>query len=174
MLFLDEPTTGLDVYSRRELWGVIGGLVSDGTTVLLTTQYLEEADYLADRIVVIDRGRVIASGTSSELKAQIGSTVVEFGFAEAATARRAAGLVADCCVRSPEVDGSLLHFDVADGARTLVDSLRTLDGAGLVPETLNVREPSLDDVFLTLTGHRAEPVGEDAETEHDAQKRGAA
>jgi ABC-2 type transport system ATP-binding protein len=174
VLFLDEPTTGLDVYSRRELWGVIGGLVSDGTTVLLTTQYLEEADHLADHIIVIDRGSVIASGTAAELKAQIGSTVVELGFADAAAARRAAALVADCCVRSPEVDGSLIHFDVADGARALMDTLRSLDGGGLVPETLRVREPSLDDVFLTLTGHRTEVDDENAGLEPDAQKRGAA
>jgi ABC-2 type transport system ATP-binding protein len=170
VLFLDEPTTGLDVYSRRELWDVISGLVADGTTVLLTTQYLEEADHLADHIVVIDRGSVIAAGTASELKGRIGSTVVELGFADAAEARRAASLVARCCVRSPEVDGSLVHFDVADGPRLLVDALRALDGEGLVPDTLNVREPTLDDVFLTLTGRRVEPA--DAET--DTETRGAA
>jgi ABC-2 type transport system ATP-binding protein len=170
VLFLDEPTTGLDVYSRRELWDVISGLVAEGTTVLLTTQYLEEADRLADHIVVIDRGNVIASGTASELKGRLGSTVVELGFGDPALARRAAGLVARCCVRSPEVDGSLVHFEVADGPRLLVDTLRALDGEGLVPDSLNVREPSLDDVFLTLTGRRAEPT----ETDDDVSTRGAA
>jgi ABC-2 type transport system ATP-binding protein len=170
VLFLDEPTTGLDVYSRRELWDVIGGLVADGTTVLLTTQYLEEADHLADHIVVIDRGSVIAAGTASELKGRIGSTVVELGFADAAVARRAAGLVARCCVRSPEVDGSQVHFEVADGPRLLVDTLRALDGEGLIPDTLNVREPTLDDVFLTLTGRRVEPD----DTQTDTETRGAA
>ena len=170
VLFLDEPTTGLDVYSRRELWDVIGGLVADGTTVLLTTQYLEEADHLADHIVVIDRGSVIAAGTASELKGRIGNTVVEFGFGDAAQARRAAALVERCCARSPEVDGSLVHFDIADGPRILVDTLRALDAEGLVPETLNVREPTLDDVFLTLTGRRAES----GDTQTDAETRGAA
>ena len=170
VLFLDEPTTGLDVYSRRELWDVIGGLVADGTTVLLTTQYLEEADHLADHIVVIDRGSVIAAGTASELKGRIGSTVVELGFGDAALALRASSLVARCCVRSPEVDGSLVHFEISDGPRVLVDTLRALDGEGLVPDTLNVREPTLDDVFLTLTGRRAEP----GDTQADTETRGAA
>ncbi|MGQ0803957.1 MAG: ATP-binding cassette domain-containing protein [Actinomycetota bacterium] len=170
VLFLDEPTTGLDVHSRRELWEVIEGLVADGTTVLLTTQYLEEADRLADRIVVIDRGSVIAEGTASELKARLGSTVIELGFGDAAQARRADGVVARFGVRPPDVDGSLVHLEVADGARLLVEALRALDQHGLVPETLSVREPSLDDVFLTLTGHPAEPV----EPDPDIAARGAA
>ena len=172
VLFLDEPTTGLDVYSRRELWEVIGGLVADGTTVLLTTQYLEEADHLADRIVVIDRGNVIAAGTATELKARLGSTVIELGFDDAAAAHRAGGVLARFGVRPPAIDGSLVRLEVADGARLLVEALRALDHDGLVPETLGVREPSLDDVFLTLTGHPVEPA--EADPDADIAARGAA
>jgi ABC-2 type transport system ATP-binding protein len=157
VLFLDEPTTGLDLYSRKQLWAVIENLQSEGTTLLLTTQYLEEADRLADDIVVIDRGRVIAQGAPAHLKSQIGGTVIEVGFADPGEARRAEGSLATFAVRPPEVAGSEVHFEAADGARVLVDALRTLDGEGLAPATISVREPSLDDVFLALTGRRVAP-----------------
>jgi ABC-2 type transport system ATP-binding protein len=170
VLFLDEPTTGLDPQSRRDLWGVIGELVTGGTTLLLTTQYLEEADQLADQIVVIDHGVVIAEGTATELKARLGATVVEIGLADPGGARRAVAHLAGYAVREPEVDGSLVRFEICEGPRVLVDALRTLDGEGLAPETLGVREPSLDDVFLALTGRRAEP----AETDDHVSTRGAA
>jgi ABC-2 type transport system ATP-binding protein len=157
VLFLDEPTTGLDLYSRKQLWAVIENLQSEGTTLLLTTQYLEEADHLADDIVVIDRGQVIAQGAPAQLKSRIGGTVVEVGFPDPGAGRRAHSFVAKFACRPPEVDGTEVRFEVADGARVLVDALRTLDGEGLAPETIAVREPSLDDVFLALTGRRVEP-----------------
>jgi ABC-2 type transport system ATP-binding protein len=169
VLFLDEPTTGLDLYSRKQLWAVIENLQSEGTTLLLTTQYLEEADHLADDIVVIDRGQVIAQGAPAQLKSRIGGTVVEIGFPDPGEARRAHSFVAKFACRPPEVDGTEVRFEVVDGARVLVDALRTLDGEGLAPETIAVREPSLDDVFLALTGRRVEPE----ETTQDAE-RGAA
>jgi len=169
VLFLDEPTTGLDLYSRKQLWAVIEELQSEGTTLLLTTQYLEEADRLADDIVVIDRGHVIAQGAPEELKSRIGGTVIEIGFADPGEARRAHGFVANFACRPPEVNGSEVRFEVADGARVLVDALRVLDGEGLALESIAVREPSLDDVFLALTGRRVEPE----ETAEDAA-RGAA
>jgi ABC-2 type transport system ATP-binding protein len=164
VLFLDEPTTGLDLYSRKQLWAVIEDLQSEGTTLLLTTQYLEEADRLADDIVVIDHGQVIAQGAPAHLKSRIGGTVIEVGFAEPGQARRAQGFIANFACRNPEVNGSELRFECVDGARVLVDALRTLDGEGLAPATIAVREPSLDDVFLALTGRRVEPeeAAEDA------------
>jgi daunorubicin resistance ABC transporter ATP-binding subunit len=152
VLFLDEPTTGLDPHSRNELWAMIGELVADGTTVVLTTQYLEEADRLASRVAVVDGGRVIANDAPAALKARLGTTVVEIGLADRPSAERARALLAD----TADLDGATLRLTSADGARLLVDALRTLDGDGIVPATLSVREPSLDDVFLALTGHRAE------------------
>ena len=170
VLFLDEPTTGLDPASRSDLWQVIDELVAGGTTVLLTTQYLEEADRLADRIAVIDRGRVIAEGTPAELKAQLGGTVVHIALADPAEALRAAAALRDAHAVEATVDGRDLDLAVDDGPRTLVAVLRTLDLAGLVPAGLTVREPSLDDVFLTLTGHRVDRAGDAGDT----AQRGAA
>jgi ABC-2 type transport system ATP-binding protein len=155
VLFLDEPTTGLDPKSRNDLWDLIRELVADGTTLLLTTQYLEEADVLADRIAVIDRGTVIAEGTAAELKTQMGATVLEVSFADAAAAEAGLGTVASV-VAGAEVDGHTVHAPVADGAHTAMEVLRAIDAAGLEVGGLTVREPSLDDVFLQLTGHRAE------------------
>jgi daunorubicin resistance ABC transporter ATP-binding subunit len=169
VLFLDEPTTGLDPQSRAGVWDLIGELVDEGATVLLTTQYLEEADRLAHRIVVVDEGRVIAEGTSAELKGRFGSTVIEIGFPEPAQARRAAAALARLAVHEPEQDGAVLHIPVDNGPRALLEALRALDEARLTPITLSVREPSLDDVFLTLTGRPADP--DHAPTE---AKRGAA
>lgn len=158
VLFLDEPTTGLDPASRLGLWELIDELLAEGTTVLLTTQYLDEADRLAHRIVVIDQGRVIAEGTPAELKARLGTTVLELGFVSHDEATRAAGLVAAFGLRPPTLDTRTVHLDV-DRASRLVEALRALDGAGLEPTALTVREPSLDDVFLLLTGHRATDEG---------------
>jgi ABC-2 type transport system ATP-binding protein len=154
VLFLDEPTTGLDPFSRNEVWAMIGELVNDGTTVVLTTQYLEEADRLASRVAVIDEGRVIANDTPEQLKTRLGSTVIEIGFAHAATAKRAHDVLG--ATFEPELEDAAIRLTTHDGARLLVDALRALDGDGIVPAALTVREPSLDDVFLALTGHHAE------------------
>jgi len=156
VLFLDEPTTGLDPYSRNEVWAMIGELVADGTTVVLTTQYLEEADRLAARVAVVDGGRVIANDSPAALKAQLGTTVIEFGLADERAAERAHGLLARTAAGPAELEGTMVRLTTHDGARLLVDALRTLDAESIVPATLAVREPSLDDVFLALTGHHAE------------------
>jgi daunorubicin resistance ABC transporter ATP-binding subunit len=158
VLFLDEPTTGLDLHSRNGLWDMINELVADGTTVLLTTQYLEEADRLAERVAVIDHGLVIANDTPSVLKAQLGSTVAELGFEDATIAEQARALLTG---RYPGVEreGTMVRLSSNEGPRLLVDVLRELDGAQLAPATLAVHEPSLDDVFLALTGRHAEEVG---------------
>ena len=169
VLFMDEPTTGLDLYSRNQLWAVIESLQAEGATILLTTQYLEEADRLADDVVVIDHGQVIASGSPVQLKSRLGGTVVEVGFADPGEARRAQGFLVNYAVRPPDVDGSEVRFEICDGARVIVDALRTLDGEGLASATLAVREPSLDDVFLALTGRRVEP-----EEPAEDSERGAA
>jgi ABC-2 type transport system ATP-binding protein len=161
VLFLDEPTTGLDPRSRTDLWVVISGLVREGTTVLLTTQYLEEADELADQIVVIDHGRVIAQGTSSELKARVGATIIEVDLVDPAKAQRARGALAQHGMCDVETDGHTVELRVDDGSHAAVTVVRTLDREGLEPVSLAVREPTLDDVFLTLTGHVAEEVPSD-------------
>ena len=160
MLFLDEPTTGLDLTSRNALWETIEQLVADGTTVMLTTQYLEEADRLAERIAVVDGGLVIANDTPSNLKSQLGSTVVEMRFEEHDGSERAATLLTGNVNGHVERDDGTLRITSNDGARILIDVLRALDANDIEPETLAVREPSLDDVFLSLTGHRAEAADE--------------
>jgi daunorubicin resistance ABC transporter ATP-binding subunit len=166
VLFLDEPTTGLDLFSRNELWNMIRELVSDGTTVLLTTQYLEEADKLAGRVAVIDQGHVIANDAPSVLKAQLGSTVAELGFDEEDAAERARSRLAEA--HNVEREGSTVRLSTNDGPRVLIEVLRILDTAQIAPSTLTVHEPSLDDVFLALTGHHAE-----AETREEEELVGA-
>jgi daunorubicin resistance ABC transporter ATP-binding subunit len=156
VLLLDEPTTGLDLTSRNALWETIEQLVADGTTVLLTTQYLEEADRLAERVAVIDGGKVIANDTPANLKAQLGTTVVEMRFEHDGGSARAADLLEGAVNGKVERDDGTVRITSNDGARILIDGLRVLDTNGIEPETLAVREPSLDDVFLALTGHRAE------------------
>lgn len=157
VVFLDEPTTGLDPQGRQELWEIIRELAAGGATVLLTTQYLEEADRLANRIAVVDRGRVIAEGAPADLKAQFGSAMLEVGLADEAAATRAETLLASFGI---ERDGSQICIKALDGPRVFIDALCTLEGAGLTPLTMAVREPSLDDVFLALTGRRAESGGD--------------
>ncbi|MDO8391330.1 MAG: ATP-binding cassette domain-containing protein [Actinomycetota bacterium] len=147
ILFLDEPTTGLDPSSRLDLWAVIEGLVSDGTTVLLTTQYLEEADRLADNIVVIDGGLVVAEGTAKQLKSRLGDTVIEFEFRSPADAAHAADVLG-----SVTSAGTIVRVVMSEGPNTLREALNRLETAGLVPGHVALREPTLDDVFLTLTG----------------------
>ncbi len=154
ILFLDEPTTGLDPRSRAELWEVIEGLVQDGTTVLLTTQYLEEADYLADTIVMIDHGTVIAHGTARELKAQIGGGVLELHLSDKHRAGEAAALLAGVGTEPPHIDHVSGHITVPvrEGAKTLLEAIRIIDAAGLEIADIELRKPSLDEVFLKLTG----------------------
>jgi ABC-2 type transport system ATP-binding protein len=155
VLFLDEPTTGLDLTSRNELWDMIRELVGEGTTVLLTTQYLEEADQLAGRIAVIDGGQVIANDTPGKLKADLGDTVVEMDFPDEPTAERATALLGGD-LGKVEREHRTVRVSSNRGAHVLVDVLRRFDADGVEPDTLSVRKPSLDDVFLSLTGHRAE------------------
>jgi ABC-2 type transport system ATP-binding protein len=155
VLFLDEPTTGLDPRSRIDLWGVIEDLVAEGTTVLLTTQYLEEADRLADRLAVVDHGRIIAQGTPAELKAGFGSTVIEIGMPGEGSSLMALQALAPFGVQPPTLDGTTVKLTVADGPSVLLDALRALDLEGIAPTGVTLREPSLDDVFLALTGHVA-------------------
>ena len=165
VLFLDEPTTGLDPRSRIGMWDVIRGLVAEGTTLLLTTQYLDEADELADTIVVIDHGVVIARGTAAELKAEIGGDVIEFTVPDRAELPAAAEAVAALGEREADVDTETSLVSVRVGARgsdALVDAVRRLDAAGVTIAGLSLRRPSLDDVFLALTGRPAEE--EPAET----------
>jgi len=154
VLFLDEPTTGLDPSGRNGLWTLVGELVADGTTVLLTTQYLEEADRLADNIVVVDRGRIIAEGTSVELKASLGATVVEIGVADPADARRAAARLQRLAPTGVLDGRRTLTVKVPDKGPAVQAVIRLLDADAIVAESLAIREPTLDDVFLQLTGHR--------------------
>ncbi len=152
VLLLDEPTTGLDPASRQDLWDVIAGLVSDGTTVLLTTQYLEEADRLADRIMVIDSGRVAAEGTAAELKGRLGSTVMALHFAETVDAERAAALLADLRATRSVDDPHTVQIPLAGGSRSIRETLNRLYDAGLEAGRFDLHEPTLDEVFLSLTG----------------------
>ena len=171
VLFLDEPTTGLDPQSRNDLWEVIERLVGEGTTVLLTTQYLEEADRLASDLLVIDHGHVIAEGTPSRLKANLGATVLEVGLDTFDDARRTTELFATLGSHTPTVNGSVVEVTVDDGPSSAMAGLRLLDQVGVVPTAFTLREPSLDDVFLALTGRRAEDETEDVE-DHEKKRRG--
>ncbi len=155
VLFLDEPTTGLDLTSRNELWDMIRELVDDGTTVLLTTQYLEEADQLAGRIAVVDGGHVLVNDSPARLKAELADTVVEMDFADEAIAERASGLLGGDDIGKVEREHRTVRIASTHGAHVLVEVLRRFDVGGVEPDTLSIREPSLDDVFLALTGHRA-------------------
>ncbi len=172
ILFLDEPTTGLDPRSRLAMWDIIGELVSGGTTLLLTTQYLDEADRLADRIAVVDSGRVIAEGTSVELKSRVGGERVEVTVKEGGdldTAARALERYAKVAVGSDggvRVDADRRHVGAAveGGARLLAAVVRDLDTAGIEVEDLGIRRPTLDDVFLSLTGRATEETDETGDT----------
>jgi ABC-2 type transport system ATP-binding protein len=158
ILFLDEPTTGLDPRSRLELWGVIDELVKEGTTVLLTTQYLEEADQLANDIVVIDHGKVIAHGTSDVLKDQVGGDRLEVVVTDPTQLALAAGALHSVSDSEPVIDqvNRRVSAPVSGGSTVLVDAVRALDAVSISIDDLQLRRPTLDDVFLTLTGHVAE------------------
>ncbi|CAN5512634.1 daunorubicin resistance protein DrrA family ABC transporter ATP-binding protein [soil metagenome] len=165
ILFLDEPTTGLDPRSRFGLWETINDLVKGGTTVLLTTQYLEEADYLADGISVIDAGKVIAEGTSDELKAQVGGHRVVVSLVEAGDSDAARAILAEHGSSEPGVsdDGRQLDVSVEEGPTALQRILADLDSQHLRVHDAGMRRPTLDDVFLTLTGHKAEHDEDDGD-----------
>jgi ABC-2 type transport system ATP-binding protein len=167
VLFLDEPTTGLDPRSRLALWDVITELKTEGTTIVLTTQYLEEADQLADRISVIDGGRIIAEGTADELKAKVGGDVLHLTVADLSdTSAAAAALSSVFAVPESEVvvdsDVGTVQVPVEGGTMVLIDAVRVLDAKGIEPADLGLRRPSLDDVFLSLTGHMAEEARPEA------------
>jgi ABC-2 type transport system ATP-binding protein len=165
VLFLDEPTTGLDPRGRQEMWSVIEELVKGGVTLLLTTQYLEEADQLADEIAVIDHGKVIARGTSDVLKKQVGGERLEI-VVEAQNIAKTMEVVASVSGNKATLDEGLrmISAPVSTGATALIETLRSLDAAGIHPLDVGLKRPSLDDVFLSLTGHAAEEKIEEVET----------
>src|SRR5215472_10240291 len=164
VLFLDEPTTGLDPRSRLGMWDIIRSLVEGGTTLLLTTQYLDEADELADQIVVIDHGLVIAAGTAEELKSRVGGDVLEFSVPDRSQISEAVAAVARVGEGEPHADKETGVVNVGVGGRgsdALIEAVRGLDAVGVRTQGLALRRPSLDDVFLALTGHAAEEDGQD-------------
>jgi ABC-2 type transport system ATP-binding protein len=163
VLFLDEPTTGLDPRSRLALWTTIEELVAEGTTVLLTTQYLDEADRLAHSIAVIDHGRVIAEGTPDELKDRVGGERLEVHLAEPSAAPRAVAALAPMSDEPPAADGAVVTLTVRVRTGAIVEAVRRLDEAGVEVDDISLRRPTLDDVFLALTGHAAEIPDDEAE-----------
>jgi ABC-2 type transport system ATP-binding protein len=160
ILFLDEPTTGLDPHSRSGLWAVLRELVDEGTTLVLTTQYLEEADQLADEIVVVDKGKVIAAGTPTQLKDQAGKASVVVTLTHAADLDRAAELMGSCCQEVHVERGSRRLTAQAGGLGDMTRIAAVFETSGIELDDLGLARPSLDDVFLHLTGHRAEPEAE--------------
>ena len=158
VLFLDEPTTGLDPQARIGLWEIIRRRVSEGTTLLLTTQYLEEADQLADAISVIDHGRVIAEGTADELKASVGGQRIELTLVDETDVDRARSVVALQATGEVSVAGRTVTAQAADPTSALVAVLAALRNEGIELHDAGIRRPTLDDVFLTLTGHGAKEV----------------
>ncbi|MDQ3728390.1 MAG: ATP-binding cassette domain-containing protein [Actinomycetota bacterium] len=164
VIFLDEPTTGLDPRSRLGLWETIEAMVSEGTTVLLTTQYLDEADRLADRIAVLDRGEVIAEGTPDELKDKVGGERIEVTLGDISQAEIAASTLADVSSEEPKRDDGKVSIPLDRNRSTIADIVRSLDSAGVDVDDLAVRRPTLDDVFISLTGHAAEEA-EDGDEE---------
>jgi ABC-2 type transport system ATP-binding protein len=174
VLFLDEPTTGLDPRSRMGMWDIIRSLAAGGTTLLLTTQYLDEADELADEIVVIDQGLVIAAGTAEELKSRVGGDVLEFTVPDRTRIGDAVTAVAKIGEAEPHTDAETGVVSVGVGGRgseALVEAVRGLDGAGVETRGLALRRPSLDDVFMALTGHVAEETGQQGKRR--GRRRGA-
>jgi ABC-2 type transport system ATP-binding protein len=165
VLFLDEPTTGLDIRSRIDLWEAIEALVSAGTTVLLTTQDLDEADRLADRIAVVDQGRVIAEGTPTELKRRIGGERLEIHLCDGGRGEQALAALASLASEQPFLEDGSVRVPVSERRGTIADAVRRLDDAGIAIDDISVTTPTLDDVFLTLTGHAAEEAAREAEAQ---------
>jgi ABC-2 type transport system ATP-binding protein len=165
VLFLDEPTTGLDLRSRIGLWDAIEALVARGTTVLLTTQYLDEADRLADRIAVIDRGLVIAEGAPNELKAQVGGERLEIHLDDGRQRETAIAALSAIAEDAPFVENGTVRVPLQRQRGMIAEAVRRLDEAGVGIDDIAVRRPTLDDVFLKLTGRAAEPGDDDAEGE---------
>jgi daunorubicin resistance ABC transporter ATP-binding subunit len=170
VLFLDEPTTGIDPQSRLDLWELIRDLVAGGTTVLLTTQYLDEADQLANRIAVIDRGKLIAEGTGNELKDRLGGSVIELHFEDEDRSRAIEAMGSISGDVTFEESRKVVRLPAPDGSQTLVQVVRKLDEAGIAAQDVALRKPSLDDVFLTLTGRNA--AAAEAEREASATPGG--
>ena len=162
VLFLDEPTTGLDIRSRIGLWNAIEVLVAEGTTVLLTTQYLDEADRLAGQIAVIDQGLVIAEGTPTELKAQVGGERLEIHLCDSQRGDEAVAALASIASDRPFLEDGSVRVPVAERRGTIADAVRRLDDAGIAIDDISVSTPTLDDVFLNLTGRAAESEAEEA------------
>jgi len=174
VLFLDEPTTGLDPRGRSEMWDTVRGVVADGATVLLTTQYLDEADELADEIAVIDHGLVVASGTPEQLKALTGQQTLAVRATDPALTQQAAAVVAEIVGTAPDVaPNGLVTAAITDPAMVPV-VVRHLDDAGIVAAELTLRLPSLDEVFMTLTGHRAEDDVAASDNAETADRNGRA
>ncbi|MFC6703708.1 ATP-binding cassette domain-containing protein [Flexivirga alba] len=165
VIFLDEPTTGLDPRGRGDMWDVINTLVGQGTSVLLTTQYLEEADRLADNIVVIDRGRIIAEGTADELKAQVGGERLEVTVADGERLPEAGEIMATVGAGAVETDAHTrrLIVPVTGGTQSLLQAVRSFDESSITVQDIGIRRPTLDDAFLSLTGHKAESDEDDLE-----------
>ncbi|NNN07687.1 MAG: ATP-binding cassette domain-containing protein [Acidimicrobiaceae bacterium] len=172
ILFLDEPTTGLDPQSRQDLWTIIENLVEGGTTVLLTTQYLEEADRLCKQLVVLDKGSIIAEGTSQELKTRLGATVLSLTFHSTSDATRGVELIRNVSTKPANVEGTVVELTVEGGPAAAADALRRLDAAAITLAGLTLREPSLDDVFLNLTGHKTEDEETPSEVAPTSKRKG--
>jgi ABC-2 type transport system ATP-binding protein len=174
VLFLDEPTTGLDPRSRLSMWDVIRSLAAGGTTILLTTQYLDEADELADTIVVFDHGKVIAQGTAEDLKGRIGGDVIEFAVPDRTRINDAVAAIKPIGDGEPHLDADTGIVGIGVGGRgsdALIEAVRSLDAAEVVTHGLALRRPSLDDVFLALTGHAAEEDGQ-PESKRGGRRKG--
>jgi ABC-2 type transport system ATP-binding protein len=171
VIFLDEPTTGLDPRSRLAMWEVIERRRAAGTTVLLTTQYLDEADRLADRIAVIDHGKVIAEGTSAELKDRFGGERLEVTLVDSSRSEAALSALADLARERPVADDGLVRVPVSGRRGTIARAVRLLDGAQVEFDDITIRGPTLDDVFLTLTGRPPEPEGDEQEGDDAGEAR---